>query len=151
MRGVRRRLGVMAADPGPVGRAAGGQAGGGSASASGTTGARAHSIVLNSARESSRALAGGTHHARQHLLGVGTLAGAVAAAHLAGDHRRDGWPAPPPVGGVYRRVAQEEEHRRELVGQVLGEALGGGHGGAVSIRRRAGRPVGRAPSPDRAR
>ncbi len=105
---------------------AGGHAGAGSTSASGTTGARAHSIVVNSAWGVESALAGGTHHARQHLLGVGALAGAVAAARPAGDHRGADGLLRPPVGGVYRRVAQEEEHRRELVGQVLGEALGGG-------------------------
>ena len=71
-------------------------------------------------------MAGGTHDAGQHLLGVGPPPGAVAAAHLAGDHRGADGLLGPPVGGFDRRVAQEEEHRREFVGQVLGEALGVG-------------------------
>ena len=72
------------------------------------------------------ALAGGAHDTGQHLLGVRPAPGAVAAADLAGDHRGADGLLGPPVGGVDRRVAQEEEHRREFVGQVLGEALGGG-------------------------
>ena len=71
-------------------------------------------------------MAGGTHDAGQHLLGVGPAPGAVAAADLTRDHCGSDGLFGPPVGGVDRRVAQEEEHRREFVGQVLGEALGGG-------------------------
>ena len=53
------------------------------------------------------ALACGAHDAGEDLLGVGALAGAVAAAHLADD---DGGPDGlfgAPVGGVDRRVPQE--------------------------------------------
>ena len=69
-------------------------------------------------------LAGGAHDAGQDLLGVGAVAGAVAAAHLADD---DGGPDGlfgAPVGGVERGVPQEEEHGREFGGQVRREALG---------------------------
>lgn len=45
------------------------------------------------ARGIKSALAGGTHDAVQHLLGVGPALGAVAAAHLADDHRGVGWSA----------------------------------------------------------
>ena len=72
------------------------------------------------------ALAGGTHDAGQHLPGVGPAPGAVAAADLTRDYCGADGLFGPPVGGVDRRVAQEEEHRREFVGQVLGEALGVG-------------------------
>ena len=69
-------------------------------------------------------LAGGAHDAGQDLLGVGAVAGAVAAAHLADD---DGGPDGlfgAPVGGVERGVPQEEEHGREFGGQVRRETLG---------------------------
>ena len=70
------------------------------------------------------ALACGAHDAGEDLLGVGALAGAVAAAHLADD---DGGPDGlfgAPVGGVDRRVPQEGEEGGEFDGQVRGEALG---------------------------
>ena len=75
-------------------------------------------------RQVEAALAGGAHDAGEDLLGVGAVAGAVAAAHLADD---DGGPDGlfgAPVGGVKRGVPQEEEHGREFVGQVRREALG---------------------------
>ena len=102
------------------------QAGGGNASASGTTGSGAHSIVVISERGSRLRWRAGTHDAGQHLLSVGPAPGAVAAADLTRDHCGADGLLGPPVGGVDRRVAQEEEHRREFVGQVLGEALGVG-------------------------
>ena len=73
------------------------------------------------------ALTGGAYDAGQDLLGVGALAGAVAPAHFADDHRGPDGLFGPPVGGVYRRVAQEEEHGREFGGQMVGEALGVGN------------------------
>ena len=82
------------------------------------------------------ALAGGAQDTGQHLLGVGTLAGAVAAADLASDHGGSDGLLGAPVGGVDRRVAQEEEHGRKFVGQVLGEALGVGQ-----RRRRVDQPA----------
>ena len=82
------------------------------------------------------ALTGGTHDGREHLLGVGALAGAVAAAHLADDHRGADGLFGPPVGGVYRGVAQEEEHGREFGGEMLGEALG-----VLQRRRRVDQPT----------
>ena len=75
-------------------------------------------------RQVEAALTDGTHHGREHLLSVGALAGAVAAAYLADDHRGPDGLFGPPVGGVDRRVPQEEEHGGEFVGKVLGEALG---------------------------
>ena len=42
----------------------------------------------------------------------------------------------PPVGGVDRGVAQEEEHGRELVGEMLGEAPG-----VLQRRRRVDQPA----------
>ena len=65
------------------------------------------------------------HDAGEHLLGVGAVPGAIAAADLAGD---DGGPNGlfgAPVGGVDRRVPQKAEYRREFGGQVRGEAVGG--------------------------
>ena len=53
------------------------------------------------------ALVGGAHDAGEHLLGVGAVPGAIAAADLAGD---DGGPNGlfgAPVGGVDRRVPTE--------------------------------------------
>ena len=75
-------------------------------------------------RQVEAALAGGAHDAGEHLLGVGTVAGAVAAAHLADDHGGPDGLFGAPVGGVERGVPQEEEHGREFVGQVRREALG---------------------------
>ena len=75
-------------------------------------------------RQVEAALAGGAHDAGEHLLGVGTVAGAVAAAHLADDHGGPDGLFGAPVGGVERRVPQEEEHGRKFVGQVRREALG---------------------------
>ena len=51
------------------------------------------------------ALAGGTHDAGQHLLGVGPAPGAVAAADLTRDHCGSDGLFGPPVGGV-ERVAE---------------------------------------------
>ena len=68
--------------------------------------------------------------------GVGATAGAVAAAHLADDHRGPDRLFGPPVGGVDRRVPQEEEHGREFVGQVPGKALG-----VFQRRRRVDQPT----------
>ena len=59
-------------------------------------------------------LACGAYDAGEDLLGVGALAGAVAAAHLADD---DGGPDGlfgAPVGGVDRRVPQEREDGAEF-------------------------------------
>ena len=113
------------------------QEGGGSASASGTTGS-GDSIVRRSrwVGQVEVALAGGAHDAGQHLLRVGAFAGAVAAADLASDHRGPDGLLGAPVGGLDRRVAQEEEHGREFVGQMLGEALGVGQ-----RRRRVDQPA----------
>ena len=69
-------------------------------------------------------MAGGAYNAGEDLLGVGALAGAVAAAHLTGD---DGGPDglfSAPIGGVDRRVPQKGEDGGEFDGQVGGEALG---------------------------
>ena len=69
-------------------------------------------------------MAGGAYNAGEDLLGVGALAGAVAAAHLTGD---DGGPDGlfgAPVGGVDRRVPQKGEDGGEFDGQVGSEALG---------------------------
>ena len=52
------------------------------------------------------ALAGGAHDAGQDLLGVGAVAGAVAAAHLADDHGGPDGLFGAPVGGVERGVPQ---------------------------------------------
>ena len=62
------------------------QAGGGNASASGTTGSGAHSIVVISER-GSRLRWRAVHDAGQHLLGVGPAPGAVAAADLTATAR----------------------------------------------------------------
>ena len=67
---------------------------------------------------------------------VGTLTGAVAAAHLADDYRGPDGLFGPPVGGVYRRVPQEEERGREFVGEMLGKALG-----VFQRRRRVDQPT----------
>ena len=75
-------------------------------------------------RQVEAALAGGAHDAGKDLLGVGAVAGAVAAAHLADDHGGPDGLFGAPVGGVERGVPQEEEHGRELGGQVRREALG---------------------------
>ena len=69
-------------------------------------------------------MAGGAHDADEDLLGVGAVAGAVAAAHLADDHSGPDGLFGAPVGGVERGVPQEEEHGREFGGQVPREALG---------------------------
>ena len=69
-------------------------------------------------------MAGGAHDAGEDLLGVGAVAGAVAAAHLADDHSGPDGLFGAPVGGVERGVPQEEEHGREFGGQVPREALG---------------------------
>ena len=98
--------------------------GGGSPKRSGTIRTGARSIVATHRRQVEVPLAGGAHDAGQDLLGVGAVAGAVAAAHLADD---DGGPDGlfgAPVGGVERGVPQEEEHGREFGGQVRREALG---------------------------
>ena len=58
------------------------------------------------------------------LLGVGALAGAVAAAHLADDDGAPDGLFGAPVGGVDRRVPQEREDGGEFAGQVRGETLG---------------------------
>ena len=81
-------------------------------------------------------MAGSAQDTGQYLLGVGALAGAVAAADLASDHGGSDGLLGAPVGGVDRRVAQEEEHGRKFVGQVLGEALGVGQ-----RRRRVDQPA----------
>ena len=86
-------------------------------------------------RQVEAALAGGAHNAGQDLLGVGAVAGAVAAAYLADDHGGPDGLFGAPVGGVERRVPQEEEHGGELGGQVRREALG------VVQRRRCVSPV----------
>ena len=75
-------------------------------------------------RQVEAALAGGAHDTGEDLLGVGAVAGAVAAAHLADDHGGPDGLFGAPVGGVERGVPQEEEHGWELVGQVRREALG---------------------------
>ena len=54
------------------------------------------------------ALAGGAHDAGEHLLGVGTVARAVAAAHLADDHGGPDGLFGAPVGGVERYVVDVE-------------------------------------------
>ena len=98
--------------------------GGGRPRSSGTTGSAARNIAVISGGRSRLTLAGGAHDAGQDLLGVGAVAGAVAAAHLADD---DGGPDGlfgAPVGGVERGVPQEEKHGREFGGQVRREALG---------------------------
>ena len=70
------------------------------------------------------ALTGGAHDAGEHLLSIGAVAGAVAAAHLANDDSGPDGLFGAPVGGVDRQVSQEEEHGIEFPGQVPGEALG---------------------------
>ena len=75
-------------------------------------------------RQSEVALAGGAHDAGQHLLRVGAVAGAVAAADLADNDSRPDGLFGGPVRGVDRQVPQEEEHGIEFSGQVPGEALG---------------------------
>ena len=47
--------------------------------------------------------------------------------HLADDHRGPDGLFGSPVGDVYRRVPQEEEHGREFGGQMVGEAPGVGN------------------------
>ena len=80
-------------------------------------GGRATSLANSAGRSTLRWRAVRTTLARI-LLGVGALAGAVAAAHLADD---DGGPDSlfgAPVGGVDRRVPQEREEGAEFAGQV---------------------------------
>ena len=81
-------------------------------------------MVATSADRVEVVLAGSAHDAGEHLPGVGTLAGAIPAAHLADDHGGADGLLGAPVGGVYRRVEQEEEHGVEFGGQVQGEAFG---------------------------
>ena len=69
-------------------------------------------------------LACGTYDAGEDLLGVGALAGAVAAAHLADDDGGSDGLFGAPVGGVDRRVPQEREDGGEFAGQMGGKALG---------------------------
>ena len=64
----------------------------------------------------------------EHLLCLGALLGAVAAADLAGDDGGADDLLGAPVGGVHGGVAQEGEQRRPFGAEVPGEALDGGDG-----------------------
>ena len=79
------------------------------------------------------ALAGGTHDAGQHLLGVGPPPGAVAAAHLAGDHR----------GADASWWLRHGSHKKRNTAGNQESASANGAG-----CRRAGRRVGRGQTPD---
>ena len=63
-------------------------------------------------------------HAREHLLGLGAAAGAIAAADLASDHRGPDGLLGAPVRRVDRRVPEEGEDSGEFDGQVGGESFG---------------------------
>ena len=63
-------------------------------------------------------------NAREHLLGLGAAAGAIAAADLAGDHRGPDGLLGAPVRRVDRRVPEEGEDSGEFDGQVGGESFG---------------------------
>ena len=92
------------------------------------------------------------HDAGEYLLGVGPVAGAVAATDLAGDDGGADGLFGAPVGGVDGRVPEEGEHGRELGVEMRGEALGGGEGRRlVDEGDRGGRAVDRGPRPDRGR
>ena len=135
--GCRHLAGDGGREPGAFRSGSGGSpayaGGGGSPKASGTTGSRARNISAISGGRFGRCARRWTAPA-----GCRTLAGAVA--HLADDHRGPDGLFGPPVGGVYRRVPQEEEHGREFVGEMLGKALGVFHGRSAD---RAGPRVGR--------
>ena len=80
-------------------------------------------------------LGSGPHDTGEYLLGVGAVAGAIAAADLSDDDGGANGLFGAPVGCVDRRVPQEGEHGRELGGQVRGEAVG-----IVEPRRRVDQP-----------
>ena len=122
------------------------QEGGGSASASGTTGSGAHSMVVISGRGSRWRWRAVRTTLASNLLGVGSAPDAVAAADLADDHRgADGLLGPASWLASIDCVAQEEEHRRGIRWP----------GAWRSTRRRPTAPgcrsVGRGPTRDRAR
>ena len=99
-------------------------AGGGRPRSSGDNGFGGAQHRGDQRRQVEAALAGGAHDAGEDLLGVGAVAGAVAAAHLADDHGGPDGLFGAPVGGVERGVPQEQEHGREFGGQVRRKALG---------------------------
>ena len=98
--------------------------GGGRPRSSGTAGSGARNSAATSGGRSRPRWRAVRTTLASTCLGVGTVAGAVAAAHLADDHGGPDGLFGAPVGGVERRVPQEEEHGREFVGQVRREALG---------------------------
>ena len=71
-------------------------------------------------------LDGGADDRGEHLLCLGPLPGAVAAADLAGDDSGADGLFGAPVGGVHGGVAQEGEQRGPFGAEVSGEALDGG-------------------------
>ena len=111
-------------------------AGGGRPNTSGTMGSGARNIVANrSGKSRLRWRAVRTTLART-CLGVGALAGAVAAAHLADD---DGGPDGlfgAPVGGVDRRVPQErEDGRGNWLARCAAKRSASSSAGGLSISR----------------
>ena len=98
--------------------------GGGRPNTSGTMGWGARNIVATSAGRSRLRWRAGTYDAGEDLLGVGALAGAVAAAHLADDDGGSDGLFGALVGGVDRRVPEEREDGGEFAGQMGGKALG---------------------------
>ena len=80
-------------------------------------------------------LGSGPHDTGEYLLGVGAVAGAIAAADFSDDDGGANGLFGTPVGRVDRRIPQEGEHGRELGRQVRGEAVG-----IVEPRRRVDQP-----------
>ena len=64
------------------------------------------------------------HDAGEHLLGVGPVAGVIAAADLAGDDGGADGLFGAPVGRVDGRVPEKGEYGRELGVEMRSEALG---------------------------
>ena len=89
------------------------------------------------------ALAGSAHDAGEHLPGVGALAGAIPAAHLADDHGGADGLLGAPVGGVYRRVEQKRNTASNSLARCRAKRSASSSGGAASIRR-ASRATSRA-------
>jgi len=78
--------------------------------------------LIEERRRIGAALVNGAEDARQPLLSVGALRGAIAATDFAGDHRQPERLFGPPVGGVDRvELKQKGEHFGKLDGEIRGE------------------------------